>query len=234
MTTGPVERIDARSTPVALTVAERESAGSGRFACDARARALDGTVRSRIEARWRRASIGAGVCFGVTLSIVMAGATVGGWFGEARTPVEEPAAWALWGPPHVVSPGALGCASTAGETCLSLSFRTLEVQERLSSIGFELEQPPWNATSVINSTHVPLGPAAMVTVLARGGSAVGVWNWTSADWTTGAGWLIPSGPNLTLVFDTGSVELNVTGDMFWLYSVPTTYYGVGTELAGGN
>jgi hypothetical protein len=165
---------------------------------------------------------------GVALYLALPGATGGcGPF--------QPGCPAGWGvaPESNVTPGSEGCGDRPAETCFAALLESNTPNMELSDFWFEILGPPTNASNVLSGPPVAMGPSAGVSAFVGNGPEVGVWNWTSANWTHGGGWTIPENENVNLVLDTGFENASLVGDMFWTFIV-STHRGEGFPVCDFN
>jgi hypothetical protein len=140
-----------------------------------------------------------------------------------------PPAWMV-GPGPAVQPGQMGCQDVPGEECYAVQLASNVAGVHLSGLRFDVVGPPWNNTSVLNSTPVALGPSALVSAFNSTGDLVGVWNWTLSSWSQGEAWPIPVGPNVLLILDTGLQNVQLKGDLFFTFLTSPNYGSVGMPL----
>ena len=104
------------------------------------------------------------------------------------------------------SPGTLGCRSTAGEVCYEALFQSGLSGLTLSHLQFEVTNVSPATTTGPLAPPIPLGPGAQVAVLDSSTSIAGVWNVSNGQWQNGSTWLVPTGPYVPVILDTGLVS----------------------------
>lgn len=130
-----------------------------------------------------------------------------------------------------VSPGTIGCRSTADELCFAIQLGTAESPLRLANIRFAVTNQTNQSSVSPDNPRVPLGDEAAVSVLQSPTVMAGVWNWSGGDWTNGSDWTFPTNEEVTVIFDSdlpSSVSLNDT--IFWMIASGPFSGAAGTYL----
>jgi len=128
----------------------------------------------------------------------------------------------------LVTPGSRGCNDIANEVCYSITMGTTFTNLQLSDVHFAVTK---NGSISPSGPAQPLGAGATVTVLYSGDSIVGVWNWSSQNWTTGSVWTVPANMGVTLVFDSGLTNATVlTNERFWVWLSGPESGAAGSDL----
>jgi hypothetical protein len=148
----------------------------------------------------------------VAVAVVAVAITVyGPW---ANQPPTGPNAFAPDSGPVRVLPGSMGCRPMPGDLCYSVSIITLFHTLAVSNLFFALV----NASnySFPESSNVPLGPGASVSVLSSS-SVLGMWNFSAGTWNNVSNAVLPFNVGVPIVLDTGlASNATLTGTCFFV------------------
>jgi hypothetical protein len=116
--------------------------------------------------------------------------------------------------PTALAPGAVGCRSESGDACFGVIMVSNFQGLTSSSLSFALYSLERHNGTLNTGPPVPVAINATVALVFTPGHIESEWNWSDQSWFLGAAWTIPTGTNVSVVFDSGLRNVSLAGDLF--------------------
>jgi hypothetical protein len=125
-------------------------------------------------------------------------------------PHTEPSVFSPAQSPEEIPSGSPGCSSAGTDLCYSFSIVTYYSGLTVGHFEFQVDEN-WSSLSSSGpvGTPVSLGPDAQISVLGPKSAVEATWNCAVERWSGTAGWIVPTGTNVSFVLQTG-LESNAT------------------------